>query len=114
MFAARQDSAVGKLFDKSRGKPRDLYGITRQASVRNDGPISAEVEHWSKIDIESGSFEFRRDNPRSNPELRCSGIRELRHGWNGPKDLFQPIDTAALMINSEERLDRQHLMQPAV
>src|SRR5438477_2720562 len=114
MFAACYDAAVGKLFDKSPGEPRDLFGIMGQASFKNYGSRCTKVEYWSKIDIESGSFEFGRDNARSDPELCCSRIRKLRHGWNRPEDLFQAIDTAALMIDSEERLNRKHLAQTVV
>ena len=74
MFAACDDAAFREFFDKGSRQAGDVFGITRQASVRNDGSDFTEIEYRSEVDVESGSFEFRRDDARSDAQLRRAGI----------------------------------------
>src|SRR5437870_3295078 len=113
MFAACDDAAFREFFDKGSCQAGDLFGITRQASVRNDGPDFTEIEYRGKIDVESRSFEFRRDDARSDAQLRRAGIGKLRHRWNRSEHLLQTIHASTLMIDGEERLGRKHLSQTA-
>ena len=103
MFRASHDAALGKFFNERDAKAGRLRRICGQASLC-DASIRDRRRSTTgaKFEIESGCFQFGRNDARAEPKLRHSGRGQLGHRGHRSKDLFQAVHAAAFVIDGEQ------------